>query len=172
MKRNLSLWASACAAVMVMLFLAAGSLSLLGQVFPERTDVRAVFSSGNFGETFAGFAPVVLDGRTKMPIENAMIVIPETGEKYFTDMLGTAGEIRVSYRAAVSELAEKDWCEITLLVYAEGYAPYALFYLQLWEGSVRKGPTILLFPEGGEVYSIQEGMPEEWVNALVEKYRP
>jgi hypothetical protein len=71
---------------------------------------------------------------------------------------------------------QKQWGEITLIVYKEGFVPYALFYLQVIGGQTREGVKILLFEEGqtesAQPFSIIEGPNRVWVDALVEMYRP
>ena len=73
-------------------------------------------------------------------------------------------------------ILEKPWGEVTLIIYKEGFVPYALFYLQVIGGQTREGVKILLFEQGGtesnEPFSIIEGPSRAWVDALVEMYRP
>lgn len=169
MKTNFRRWLSACSAVIVILILFVSSAALLRPMLAEKKTV-SVFSQSE-AQAYASFSPSVLDGQTKLPIENAVIVIPEEDHSCTTDAEGKA-EIRLPYHAQSSETLQKDWLEVTLLVYAEGYAPYALFHLQLRENTLRQGPTVLLFPDRGKPFSIIEGPPEEWVEQLTERYRP
>ena len=169
MKKKYPKWLGASSAVFAILLLAVSSYALSRPLMGSN---RAITVFSEKTAAYAGFSPIVIDGRTKLPIENAVIVIPETGESFVTDANGKTPEIRIPYTAEPSELLEKDWCEITLLTYAEGYAPYALFYLQLTEGSLRQGPTIMLFPDSGKPFSIIEGPPDAWVKELTERYRP
>jgi hypothetical protein len=73
-------------------------------------------------------------------------------------------------------ILEKPWGEISLIVYKDGFVPYALFYLQVLAGQTREGVKILLFEQGstdsGEPFSIIEGPNRVWVNQLVKMYRP
>ena len=170
MKRTPPKWLKAYAALCGMIFLAASSVLLILPMIPSEEAV-SVFSEK--ADPFAEFAPIVIDGQTRLPIEDAVIVIPEANASFVTAADGSpADPIRIPYRKADSAVFPKSWCEVTLLVYAEGYAPYALFYLQLSENTLRKGPTVMLFPDQGEAFSIIEGPPEIWVENLLEKYQP
>lgn len=168
MKKNFSRPFRICAASCGILLLMSCSTALLSTLW-EPVQTTAVFSQN---ESYAAFTPQVLDGTTKLPVENAVIVIPEENLRFTTDAQGKTDVIRIPYRTQESEILEKDWCEVSLLIYADGYAPYALFYLQLTESEIRQGPTILLFPDHGKVFSIIEGPPESWVNQALEKFSP
>lgn len=73
-------------------------------------------------------------------------------------------------------MEKKPWGEISLVVYKNGYVPYALFYLQIMSDTTRKGPQILMFQKGDteldEPISIIEGPSKMWVDAIIEKCRP
>ncbi len=170
MKLNLSKLIKASFSITAIILLAASSAVLLLPVLRSEETV-SVFSSA---EPDTGFIPKVIDGRTGSPVENAVIVIPETGGSYQTDSDGNTPPIRIPYSAEsdFDSIHPKNWCEVTLLAYAEGYAPYALFYLQLQEDSLRKGPTVMLFPGDQDPFSIIEGPPESWVSELIEKFTP
>ena len=171
MKTKIPKWFKISASLSAMILLMASSCLLLRPILPAEEAV-SVFSAET-PEHSAALSPQRIDGRTKLPIEGAVIVIPETNTSHVTNDQGfTAVPIRIPYRKASSELSEKDWCEVTLLVYADGYAPYALFYLQLTKDNLRQGPTIMLFPDQGKSFSIIEGPPQQWVEEIVEKYRP
>ena len=171
MKLNLSKLLKASFSLAAVFILAASSAALLLPVIRSEQPAVSVFSST---EPDTGFVPKVIDGRTGLPIENAVIIIPETGETYQTDAHGKTPFIRIPYSAKTDfdAIHPKDWCEVTLLAYAEGYAPYALFYLQLQKDSLREGPTVMLFPGEQDPFSIIEGPPEPWVSELLEKFTP
>jgi len=120
----------------------------------------------------------VLDGFSETPIAGAAVVIPENNNVYYTDENGHIRNIKVPVilDTRFDNILKKPWGEVTLIVYKEGYMPYALFYLQVLPGQTRKGVQILLFEEGstgsGEPFSIIEGPNRLWVNEMIEKYRP
>ncbi|MEY8382097.1 hypothetical protein AALG83_02860 [Christensenellaceae bacterium 44-20] len=156
--------------------LAAGAVYFGKDVLPARQseEIRAVFSTAHSGS----ISPVVLDAKTQAPISGATICIPETGKNYETDESGTAGTISIPILrdTRYDEMLPKDWGEITLLVYKEGYAPYALFYLRVREKEARIGPTIYLYTTesfGLETpFSIIENPEDAWAAELIKKYRP
>ena len=156
--------------------LAAGAAYFGKSALPaEQTEeVRAVFSAQRSGS----ISPVVLDAKTQAPISGATICIPETGKTYQTDENGTAGAISIPILrdTRYDKMLPKDWGEITLLVYKEGYAPYALFYLRIREKEARIGPTIYLYTTesfGLETpFSIIENPEDAWAAELIKKYRP
>ncbi len=120
----------------------------------------------------------VLEGYTETPVKGASVVVAETGKTYLTDANGMTDKIDVPVirDTRFDGIMQKPWGEITLIVYKEGYIPYALFYLQVLGGQTREGVKILLFEEGqtesSEPFSIVEGPSRVWVNALIEMYRP
>lgn len=119
----------------------------------------------------------VLDGRTDEPLPHAVVVIPETGRTYKLDKKARTGRIEVPAApdARFSDIHQKPWGEITVLVYCNGYYPLALFYLAVPEGAERDGPTLYLFPDDGsmhEPFSLVEGPDASWVRELLAKYAP
>ena len=170
MKLNLSKLLKASFSIAAIFLLAASSAALILPVIRSEETV-SVFSST---ESTTGFIPKVIDGRTGLPIEGAVVIIPETGKSYQTDHKGEIEAIRIPYSAKsdYDSILPKNWCEVTLLAYAEGYAPYALFYLQLQEGSLREGPVVMLFPGEQDPFSIIEGPPDWWVSELLKKFSP
>lgn len=134
--------------------------------------------SGRNGGATGTLCPMVVDGRTEQPLSGCTIIVPETG---FTTTTGEDGcvepfELKVVRVEAVNGMDQQQWGEVTLLIYKDGYIPYALFHTQVWEGVDRNGPKIYLFPDDGttqgQAYSVIEGPDRAWVNALVEKYDP
>lgn len=140
----------------------------------QSEEVRAVFSTAHSGS----ISPIVLDAKTQAPISGATICIPELGKTYQTDESGAAGTISIPILrdTRYDEMLPKDWGEITLLVYKEGYAPYALFYLRIKEKEARTGPAIYLYTSqsfGLETpFSIIENPEDAWAAELIKKYRP
>lgn len=120
----------------------------------------------------------VVDGYTDAPLENATVVIAETGESYKTDASGKTQLIRlpIIVDTRFSGISDKPWGEVTLLVYHKDYITYTLFYTQIWKNETRNGPTIFMFPRDkngtNEPFIVVEGPLSSWVNPLVEKFRP
>ena len=120
----------------------------------------------------------VLDVRNLSPIEGAVVVVPETGERYVTGTDGRTPVITVPLIKDVrfDKVSPKPWGEISLIAYKQGYLPYAVFYLQIHENQRRNGPNLYLIrPEDTAAkgaISIIEGPAQDWVQAIVEKYAP
>lgn len=162
------------AAAGICLLLAIAAVSLAFTLTPA--DV-AVFRTSQSAET-AALTLCVLEGYTESPIENATVVILETGKTYKTNENGLTDviEVPVIRDTRYDAILEKPWGEVSLIVYKDGFVPYALFYLQVLAGQTREGVKILLFEQGstdsGEPFSIIEGPNRVWVNQLVKMYRP
>mgnify|MGYP000862978345 FL=1 len=147
--------------------LIAMGLTLLGLM------LYAAFAGREYGHIDAA----VVDAYTMEPLADAVLVFPDSGKQAVTDQAGRAQVfgLPIERHRAQNRLLCQPYGECTLLVYCEGYIPYALFYVQLQPGRIRSGPTIFLFPqyEGApEVITIVESPTEEWARGLVEKYRP
>ncbi len=118
----------------------------------------------------------VCDGFTDEPLAGAQVVIPEWNLTYITDRSGSTGsiDIPISADSHFSGFYPAAWGECTLLVYYEGYIPYALFHVAVWEQQARQGPNIYLFPEdpenSGQPFIVVEAPPRLWVNGLLEKF--
>jgi hypothetical protein len=120
----------------------------------------------------------VAEGYTDAPIEGAKVVIMETGKTYTTDKSGNTEtiEVPVIRDSRFDNIIPKPWGEISLIVYKDGFLPYALFYLQVAGGQTRSGVKILLFENNStgnsEPFSIIEGPNRAWVDELIEKFQP
>ena len=126
----------------------------------------------------AYFSVKVVEGYSESPLAGAKVVVVETNQVFTTDEKGMTEVIAVpaSRDTRYDEILPKPWAEVSLIIYKDGYIPYALFYLQVLEDETREGVKILLFEEGStdtsEPFSIIEGPNRTWVDELVEKYRP
>lgn len=166
---------SLAVAVCVALCLLSGFFALFFSTTSAQKYVSA-FSSGNEG--IGQFKLKVLDGVTKEPVEKASVVLPQIGKTYRTGADGQTEDITVPIftDALYDDIQKQDWGSVCVLVYADGYVPYALFGMQVESGKKRLGPTILIFQEGATgsdaPLSIVEAPQRAWVNALVEKYQP
>ena len=163
------------AAICVSALLFAGALTLI-VLISGQTSV-AVFSSSSSTAT-AKLTVNVVEGYTETPIEGASVVVVETGQVYSTDASGYTEvmEVPVIRDTRYDDILSKSWGEITLIIYKDGFVPYALFYLQVAAGETREGVKILLFEQGdtesSEPFSIIEGPNRVWVDALIEMYQP
>lgn len=145
----------------ILVFLAFSALPLLSCTFS--------------GTHETGFMRVcVHDGETDMPIEGARVVIPETGYECKTDSDGFTPvmELPVYYDEQYSKLLSQDYGRITVLVYCEGYVPYALYFTHIEPNTLRRGPNVWLFPGDGMPFSIIEGPDDEWSERLIMEYAP
>ena len=162
------------AAAAVSVFLLIGAI-LLAVLLPGAND-KPAFSAGRTGT--AKLTLNVVEGFTETPIEGALVVVIETGESYSTDANGLTDVMEVPFirDKRYDDILSKPWGEVSLIIYKDGYIPYALFYLQVLEDETREGVKILLFEndttQNTEPFSIIEGPNRVWVDALIEKYRP
>lgn len=136
----------------------------------------SVFSVGN-ADT-AKLTVNVVEGYTESPISDASVVVVETGNVYTTNSQGYTGVIEVPLvrDTRYDKILAKPWGEVTLIIYKDGFMPYALFYLQVIGGQTREGVKILLFEQGitdsNEPFSIIEGPNRIWVDELIKMYQP
>lgn len=120
----------------------------------------------------------VVDAYSFRAVPNAQIVLPEAGLSTVSDANGIAYLYGVPVHAPEGALGAVacDYGETTILVYAEGYLPFALFHAHVYENRMRNGPTLYLFPEstedGLDVVSIIESPAEDWVKRLLDTYAP
>ncbi len=165
---------SLAAAVTVSVLLLAGAVMMT--VFLSGDNSIAAMAFGTSGN--AKLTVCVVEGYTDTPIEGAKIVILETGKTYTTDANGNTEiiEVPVIRDSRFDKMMPKPWGEVSLIVYKDGFLPYALFYLQVIGGETRKGVKILLFESSStgnpEPFSIIEGPNRLWVDELVKKYQP
>lgn len=118
----------------------------------------------------------VVDGMTDTPIEGAVVVLPETGGRYYTGADGLTEVITLPCLPDErhSALLETGEGRTTVIVYAEGYAPYLLLYARVLPGKERETPTVYMFADDGTlpVFEVIEAPPMEWAERVVERYRP
>lgn len=161
---------------LVILILASAIILGLGAYAFYATAVQTSTTSGQAAP--AKLRVEVVDGMTETPIEGATVVIPELGKAFDTDKTGKTGVIDVPFLPDkhYDGILPQPWGEITLLVYKQDYATYALFHCQVVAGQTRMGPKILLFKNAElsttQPFSIIEGPNRIWVNELIKKYQP
>jgi hypothetical protein len=173
-KKQRSTRRSLAAAVTVSVLLLVGAVMMA--VFLSGDNSIAAMAFGTSGN--AKVTVSVVEGYTDTPIEGAKVVILETGKTYTTDANGNTEiiEVPVIRDTRFDKIIPKPWGEVSLIVYKDGFLPYALFYLQVIGGETRKGVKILLFESGStgnpEPFSIIEGPNRLWVDELVKRYQP
>ena len=93
-----------------------------------------------------------VDAYSNRPIANAEIVLPEAGISSISDKNGSASlyGVPLSQPSRLERIIPCDYGETTILAYAEGYLPFALFHVHVYEGRMRNGPVLYLFPLGTE----------------------
>lgn len=119
----------------------------------------------------------VVDGMTLLPLSGASVIIPEADTRAVTGRDGATEPLAVPVRpdARFETVQAMPWGEVTVLVYASGYYPYALFHCNVREGLDRDGPSIYLFPDDGslaEPFAVIESPDPAWVQSLLERYAP
>ena len=114
----------------------------------------------------------VFDGFTSLPIENARVVIPEIDSEFYTDDNGSTDKIKVPLLMDThfNSIHKQEYGTITVIVYADGYTPYALFFTQIYKNETRS-PNIWLFEDdGAKPFIIIESPNELWAYELINKY--
>ncbi|MEA5058996.1 MAG: hypothetical protein VB049_03020 [Candidatus Pelethousia sp.] len=129
------------------------------------------------GKQYGHMDVLVVDAYSLEPLQNAMLVFPDSGIQATTNEMGRAQvfSLPIQRHREQNRLLPQPYGECTLLVFREGYIPYALFYIQLQPGRIRSGPTIYLFPEyegAPGVITVVESPTYEWTEELVKRYRP
>lgn len=116
----------------------------------------------------------VLDINTRQPIKDATVCIPETNEYYLTDQFGRTPTISVPYikNSQYDNINERNWGDITVLVYKQGYVDYLVFYIMVQKDKTRH-ITITLAPytEGSYPYIIIESPDDQWAKDIIQKYK-
>ena len=169
-------WVSILA--LVLLIAIVSIISRLPLIDTENEGDKPIQPVIQYTDHYGTIQPQVVDGFSEEPIEDAVVVIPETGQRFVTDQDGLTALIRVPILEDVhfTDISPKPWGEITLMIYKKGYIEYVLLHAHAWENQTRKGPKILLFPEvegeKNEPFFVVEGPHRLWVQELVEKYRP
>lgn len=131
--------------------------------------VSTVFSIRETGK----ICIAVYDGFTLEPIENAKVVIPEIDKTLYTGTDGKTDIITVPVLPDehYNELKKQEYGRITVLVYADGYLPYGLFFAHVYPDTTRS-PNIWLFEDdGGEPFVIIESPNPVWANEIIERYK-
>jgi len=120
----------------------------------------------------------VLDGWSDGPIENARVVIPETGDVSMTDADGRTEPISVPilYDRHYANILPQHWGTVTLLIYADGYYAQAVYGVRTEKDTVRSDLIIRMFPGDGSMgekpFVLVESPDSDWVCELLHRYGP
>ena len=115
----------------------------------------------------------VCDGFTEEPIANARVVIPETGDELYTDSNGLTNPLEVPYLTDehYKHISPQDYGRITVIVYADGYIPYAIFFVHVHKNENRLINTWLFEDDGtSDPFVIIESPDTKWANELIRSY--
>ena len=118
----------------------------------------------------------VLDGFGKFPIENAKVVIPETGDELYTNADGLTEKVNVPVLRDIhyDGILRQNYGRITVLVYAQGYVPYGIFFVQI-ESDTDRLINAWVFENDGieeqDPFVIIESPDTEWANELIRSYQ-
>lgn len=138
-------------------------------------EARTVFSSVEEKNQETSISPIVKNAYTNSPVENAIVYVYGTENYKRTYSDGTTDPISVPFERddRFDEILKKDWGEVTLFVYADGYVPYVLFNCAVYENQERSGPEILLVPlaytSSNSPIVTTEAPERAWVNDLFSK---
>lgn len=116
----------------------------------------------------------ILDIKTKEPLADATVCIPETGEYYTTDKFGRTATIGVPYlkNSQYDNINERNWGDITILAYKEGYVDYLVFYIMVTKDKTRHITlTLAPYTPGSNPYIIIESPDDQWAIDIINKYK-
>lgn len=119
---------------------------------------------------------VVVDGKKGTPVHNACVCIAETGAYFYTDNNGNTPliEVPIIINSNYDGIVKRDFGEITILIFKEGYIDYILLNLAVKENENRQGIRIMLYEkeEGApDYFSIVETPDGSWIKKLIERYK-
>lgn len=156
---------------LVLLLLAAAIANLLTVSFLIKNN-RFISTSAPNDNAYLKIT--VIDVFSKLPLEAATICIPETGTYYTTDNFGRTSTIIVPFLPNVhyDNINKRNWGDITILVYKEGYIDYLVFYIMVQQNKIRN-LTLTLAPLdiNSQPYIIIESPDQEWAKEVINKYK-
>lgn len=119
----------------------------------------------------------VLDIYDLTPINNATIIITETGEHHQTNDLGSSGKITLPYHKEnkiKTSFKDKPWNEYTIIITKNGYIPHIHFGLKIESGRTKTGTTIKLTPlelgDETKFTTSYEYPSNTYITSLIEKH--
>lgn len=119
----------------------------------------------------------VLDDTTSKPIDNATVCVIESRHYENTNKYGYTSYIFVPIvrNTSFDISCERNWGELTLLVYKGGYADNLSFYNEVKPGTTKVGIVIRLRPiinEEDKSPTISVSTPDtSWCNNLINLYK-
>ncbi len=120
--------------------------------------------------------PLVVNAYTLEPVQNAHVIVPGIADEITgADGRAVLEHIPVRIQRTYDTAVSRDWGELTLLVYAQGYLPNAIFCVQVYAGESRSEVKIYMFPEDEqdrEYTVIVQPPPDEWTQTLLNEYAP
>lgn len=136
----------------------------------------AVLSAAN-GIRRGSLRVQAVNAYTMEPIAGAYVVAAGCKKSVYTDALGFAylNDIPLLPNKLFAGAIGCTWGEAGLFAYADGYLPYALLHVIVYDNTLRLGPTLYLFPEGEtgvNVTTMIESPKEADMQKLIEFYRP
>lgn len=139
--------------------------------------VALAVSLGRNSQAYGHISLYVIDAYTLAPLKNATIVIPECGVTGTTDARGVAliSSVPLDMDSEFIRLTGASYGEVTLIIYAEGYLPCVWLKVHMQPSRIRNGPTVYMFPEGSEQYSVivfSESPDDALMRDFVERYTP
>lgn len=157
----------------ILLVVMSGVLLYTGADIQANSGKDAVSVSASADKSDAFLVPIIKDAVTGEAIEDATVVVAETGKSYTTSSDGTTDPIPCT----ASSLGEKyPYHSATLLVYADGYLDYAVFNVQAASGETREGPDILMFQKNQSdsqaAVVLVESPDRQFVETLVDGLNP
>lgn len=119
---------------------------------------------------------IVADFSDNAPVSFARVCIPEINASFFTDNSGNTPliEVPVMPDAFYDGICKRNFGEITVIVYKEGYADYILCNLCIRENDIREGIKLLIYKKDNfmpDFTPIVETPDVKWLKELIEKYR-
>ena len=118
----------------------------------------------------------VVDIENNNSIYKACVCIPEANVYYYTDNNGNTPliEIPVIYNSYYDNLCCRDFGEISVIVYKEGYVDFIMLNLVVKENQTRDNIKLLMYKKDAyspNYTSIVETPDNDWIQNLIDKYK-
>jgi len=152
------------------------SLSLLLAVFVFINAYSAAMQTGAPKTAQGKIRLNISDCRTDMPVHNACIIILETNEIFYSDNNGNSPYISVPVNidARFNSVEPKNYGEISILIYKEGYIDCFLLNIPVKPESISDNISVLMqvkTPDSPAFVTVCESPDDEWIERIFEKYR-
>ncbi len=108
-------------------------------------------------------------------IKDATVFVLETESYFKTDEKGQTGIINIPYErdARYDSTSSKNFMEITLLIYKEGYIDYILLHTAIYSGEV-KNKLVILDKKQDDLmsyYVFTDEANHTWIEKIIAKYK-